>query len=57
MFFAHWIGEIEMKRLADNLHIIPTLLIDIYRYFDSVVKHMPQDSLKTSEKHFLYSKN
>ena len=45
-----------MKRLADNLQIIPTLLIDIYRYSDSVAKHMPKDSLKTFEKQFLYFK-
>ena len=29
-FFAHWIKKIEIIRFADDLQIIPALLIDTY---------------------------
>ena len=45
-----------MKTLADNLQTLPTLLKDICRYSDSMLKHMPEDPLKTFEKHLIYSK-
>ena len=45
-----------MKRLTDKFHLIPTSLIDIYRYFGSMLIHMPKDALKTFENHLLYSK-
>ena len=55
-FSAHWIREIKIKRLTDNLQIIPTFPIDIYRYSDSVLKYMPKDTPKAFENHLMYSK-
>ena len=43
-FFAHWIKEIDIKRLSDDIPILPTTnTIPIYRYSDRLLKHMPKD--------------
>ena len=56
-FFAHWIKEIDIKRLSDNVPILPTTnTIPIYRYSDRLLKHMPKDSLAIIENKLLYSK-
>ena len=50
-FFAHWIKEIDIKRLDDDIPILPTTnMINIYRYSDAMLKHLSkkrQKSLKT----------
>ena len=56
-FFAHWIKEIDIKRLGDDIPILPTTnTIPIYRYSDRLLKHMPKDSLAIIENNLLYSK-
>ena len=56
-FFAHWIKEIDIKRLDDDIPILPTTnSILIYRYSDRLLKHMPQDLLVIIENDLLYSK-
>ena len=56
-FFAHWIKEIDIKRLGDDILILPTTnTIPIYRYSDRLLKHMPKDSLAIIENNLLYSK-
>ena len=56
-FFAHWIKEIDIKSLSDDVPILPTTnTIPIYRYSDRLLKHMPKDSLAIIENDFLYSK-
>ena len=56
-FFAHWIKEIDIKRLSDDIPILPTTnTIPIYRYSDRLLKHMPKDSLAIIENNLLYSK-
>ena len=56
-FFAHWIKEIDIKRLGDDIPILPTTnMINIYKYSDAMLKHLPEKALKVIENNFLYSK-
>ena len=56
-FFAHWVKEIDIKRYSDDIPIPPlTNTVDIYRYSDEALKHMPEKALKTIENSLLYSK-
>ena len=49
-FLAYWIKEIDIKRLGDDIPILPTTnTIPIYRYSDRLLKHMPKDSLAIIE--------
>ena len=53
----HWIKEIDIKRCGDDIPILPlTNMVDIYRYSDEILKHMPKDALKTMQNDLLYSK-
>ena len=55
--FAYWIKEIDIKRLGDDIPILPTTnTIPIYRYSNRLLKHMPTDSLAIIENSLLYSK-
>ena len=56
-FFAHWIKEIDIRKLGDDTPILPTTnTVEIYKYSDALLKHMPKNSLKVIEKTLLYSK-
>ena len=56
-FFAHWIKEIDIKRLGDDTPILPTNnTVEIYKYSDAILKHLPKDALKVIENDLLYSK-
>ena len=56
-FFAHWLKEIDTKRLGDDIPILPTTnTIDIYKYSDAMLKHLPKKELKVIENNLLYSK-
>ena len=56
-FFAHWIKEIDIKRLDDEIPILPTTsTIDIYKYSDAMLKHLIKKGLKVIENDLLYSK-
>ena len=55
-FFAHWIKEIDIKRLGDDTPILPTSsTVDIYKYSDAILKHIPKEALKVINDS-LYSK-
>ena len=56
-FFAHWIREIDITKYGTNKSLIATTTPkEIYRYSDSMLKHMPKNALKMIEKYLLYSK-
>ena len=56
-FFAHWIKEIDIQKLGDDHPILPTInTVEIYKYSDQILKHLPKDSLKLIEKDLLFSK-
>ena len=54
--FAHWIKEIVIRKLGDNLQRIPSLPVDIYRYSNAMLKLMSKDALKICEDILIYSK-
>ena len=56
-FFAHWIKEIDIKRLGDDTPILPTTnTVEIYKYSDAILKHIPEKALAVIENDLLYSK-
>ena len=56
-FFAHWIKEIDIKKLGDDQPILPTInTVEIYKYSDQILKHLPKNSLKLIENELLFSK-
>ena len=56
-FFAHWIKEIDIKCLVDDIPILlRTNTIDIYKYSNAMLKHLPEKALKVIENNLLYSK-
>ena len=56
-FFAHWIKEIDIQKLGDDQPILPTInTVEIYKYSDQILKHLPKKSLKLIEKDLLFSK-
>ena len=55
-FFAHWIKEIDIKCLGDDIPILLTTnTVNIYKYSDVMSKHLPQKALKVIENDLLYS--
>ena len=56
-FFAHWVKDLNIKRYGDDIAVLPiNKTLDIYRYSESMLKHLPDDALKTFQKELLYSK-
>ena len=56
-FFAHWIREIDIKRLGDDTPILPTTnTVEIYKYSDAILKHIPKNALAVIQNDLLYSK-
>ena len=56
-FFANWIKEIDIKRLGDDTPILPTTnTVEIYKYSDAILKHIPRKALAVIENDLLYSK-
>ena len=56
-FFAHWIKEIDIKKLGDDTPILPTTnTVEIYKYSDAILKHVPKKALAVIENDLLYSK-
>ena len=48
IFFAHWIKEIDIKRYGNNIPILPlSNTVNLYRYSDKMLQHMPKKALKT----------
>ena len=57
-FFAHWIKEISITKYGTNIKLIPTSTPqEIYQYSDSMLKHLPPDSLAVIQNDLLYSQN
>ena len=56
-FFTHWINNVNIKRYGDDIAILPiNKTLDIYRYSDAMLKHLPDDVLATFQDQLLYSK-
>ena len=56
-FFAHWIREIDIRKYGTKNSLIPTPTPkEIFRYSDSMLKHLPKNALKMIERDLLYSK-
>ena len=56
-FFAHWVKEISITKYGSDRELPPTFTPwEIYQYSDAMLKHLPKASLKTIQKHLLYSK-
>ena len=56
-FFAHWVKEISITKYGSDKELPPTFTPwETYQYSDAMLKHFPKDSLKTIQKHLLYSK-
>ena len=51
-FFTDFIiKQFDTRRYGDNIRILPTnITVDIYRYSDAMLKHMPDGALKTCDK-------
>ena len=57
-FFAHRIKDVNIKRYGDSIAVLPiNKTLDIYRYSEAMLKHLPDDVLKTFQGDILYSKN
>ena len=47
-FFTHWVKDVNIKRYGDDIVILPVnKTLDIYRYSDAMLKHLPDDVLAT----------
>ena len=56
-FFAHWVKDVTVKRYGDDIAVLPiNTTLDIYRYSESMLKHLPDDALATFQHELLYSK-
>ena len=56
-FFAHWIKDVTVKRYGDDIAVLPiNTTLDMYRYSESMLKHLPDDVLKAFQNELLYSK-
>ena len=56
-FFAHWVKDVTVKRYGDDITVLPiNTTLDIYRYSESMLKHLPDDVLATFQHELLYSK-
>ena len=43
-FFARWIKDVTVKRYGDDIAVLPiNTTLDIYRYSESMLKHLPKD--------------
>ena len=57
-FFAHFVKEISITKYRSDKELIPTFTpYELYQYSDSILKHLPAETLKTTEKTLLYSKS
>ena len=55
--FGHWIKDIDIKRHPDDTRILPTnSSVDVYQYLAEQLKYLPETSLYTVAKTFLYSR-
>ena len=51
------VKEISITKYGSDRELLPTFSPwEIYQYSDQMLKHLPKDSLKAIQKHFLYGK-
>ena len=56
-FFTHWIKDVNIRRYGDDIAVLSVnKTMDIYRYSDAMLKHLPDKALATFQKNLLYSK-
>ena len=55
-FLEHWMKEVITKRYEDDVPILTLKTVEVYRYSDEILKHIPKDALETFEETLLYSK-
>ena len=56
-FFGHWIKDIDIRRYPGDTRILPTNnSVDVYQYSPQQLKYLPETSLYTATKKFLYSR-
>ena len=53
-FLTHWIKEVDIKRYGVDVPILPLKTVEVYRYSDDMLKHMPEKALETFEETLLY---
>ena len=50
-FFAHWIKEIDIRRLGDDTPILPTTnTVNIYKYSDAIFETCSRKSVESNSK-------
>ena len=55
--FGHWVKDIDIRQYPDDTRILPTNNSeDVCQYSVQQLKYLPQLSLNTIQKKFLYSK-
>ena len=55
--FAHCLKEVDIKRFSNDTRILPTNnIVDIYRYSEKMLKHLPAKALDTIKEALLYEK-
>ena len=56
-FFVHWLKDIDIKCCPDEICVLPTNnTVDIYRYSEKMLKHLPYKALSTIEDTLPYSR-
>ena len=54
--FGHWLTDIDIRCYPNDMRILPTSnSVDIYQYSNAQLKNLPEKSVKTLLKTFLYS--
>ena len=53
---AHWIKEIDIKQYGDDIPVLPlTNTVEVYKYSDAMLKHIPDDALDVVQYELLCS--
>ena len=56
-FFAHWIKDVIVRRYGDDVAVLSiNAVLEVYRYSDAMLKHLPDGVLATFQDQLLYSK-
>ena len=56
-FCAHWVKEVSITKYGSDEELPLTFSpCKVYQYSDKMLKHLPEDNLKSIQKTFLYSK-
>ena len=56
-FFAHWIKDVIVRRYGNDVVILPiNTVLEVYRYSEAMLKHLPDDVLATFQDQLLYNK-